>query len=154
MRFNLKKSNCNNIEIIDSPIASKDGEIINFGTNSFLNNASFGDSTSQIQTKDSIDSKKLITTSIHKILDVAGRDTVSFIKVDIEGGEETILTGLFEECFNNNYKLFLSFHYDWWQDKNLERYRKLFESAKSTSANGDIIEFIKKHPMGDIYFEF
>ena len=61
---------------------------------------------------------------------------ISLIKVDIEGGEEYILNDLYDIHIKNNTPLYISFHYLWWNDKNLNRFIFLSEQQKK-----NIIEF-------------
>ena len=70
-------------------------------------------------------------TAINIIINNINPNEISLIKVDIEGGEEFILNDLF--ILNAKYKmpLYISFHYDWWKDKNLNRFDFLTESQKN-----------------------
>lgn len=64
---------------------------------------------------------------------------ISLIKVDIEGGEENILNDLFDMRVKNNTPLYISFHYTWWKDKNLERFGFLSENVKNQIINNPFI---------------
>ena len=64
---------------------------------------------------------------------------ISLIKVDIEGGEENILNDLFDMRVKNNIPLYISFHYTWWKDKNLERFGFLSENVKNQIINNPFI---------------
>jgi hypothetical protein len=55
---------------------------------------------------------------------------ISLIKVDIEGGEEHILEQLLNMWNFHNVKLYVSFHYTWWSDKNLDRFGLLTNNNK------------------------
>lgn len=111
---------------------------IMFGKNKFMPNSKMNDSTSQIycDTDAHADSDAYLIKSItlQKIIQEYNIDPneISLIKVDIEGGEENILHDLFE--IHNSFKvpLFVSFHYDWWANKNLDRFPFLSENHKNS----------------------
>jgi len=60
---------------------------------------------------------------------------VSLIKVDIEGAEEYILTDLFKIHKLYNIPLYISFHYPFFKDKNLDRFPCLTETHKNIIRN-------------------
>jgi len=126
---NIKINKQNNIYIIEKAIFRISNSIINFGRNSADSNSKWGDSTSQIH--DSIhykDDISIITISLEDILNIQGEpDKISLIKIDIEGGEEYILQQILDFDYVNRY---VSFHYDWWKNKNLDRFIKLTNEQK------------------------
>jgi hypothetical protein len=83
--------------------------------------------------------------------------------VDIEGGEEAILEELFKYAKRYRWKLLVSFHYDWWVDKNIDRYSEVFSELQIVRAvpfsdkvvsNEDVAKYIVENPFGSLYFEF
>jgi hypothetical protein len=88
---------------------------------------------------------------------------VSFVKVDIEGGEEHILSDIIKLAEEYHWDLWISFHFDWWKDKNIDRFQNLFNNAidirfeslqnKITDPK-EVINLIKTHPFSSIYFKF
>jgi len=56
---------------------------------------------------------------------------ISLIKVDIAGGEEHILNDLLGICYKYNIAIYVSFHYTWWDDKNLDRFPLLSVDDKN-----------------------
>jgi FkbM family methyltransferase len=124
---NCKLNNLNNITVIDRAIYIKDDIDIKFGRNIFTK-AEWNTSTSQIliQEKDyAKDDFTLVKTiTLKSIIEKYNIDpnTISLIKVDIEGGEENILEELF--AFHQTYKvpLYVGFHVKWWKDKNINRF--------------------------------
>jgi FkbM family methyltransferase len=112
-----------NIDIENSAIYSESTNIL-FGPNSTSLRSQFNDSMSQIkltQTKDSDILTKTIT--LDQIIKKYNLNNLSLIKVDIEGGEEYSKL--------NNVPVYLSFHYDWWNDKNLDRFEYLNNDQKN-----------------------
>jgi len=149
LKANLESSNCNNVKIVENPVFSKSNVNLYFGCNSKIK-AVLGDSTSQLK-ENTTDNKdfEVLTVSIHDLL--KDLKDVSFIKVDIEGGEENIIPDLFEICKSNGYSLLISFHYGWWKDHNLERFEKYFNLASNEK---DISKFIKSNPFGSLFLTF
>jgi hypothetical protein len=70
------------------------------------------------------------TISLDKLLEKVGADEVSLIKVDIEGGEEFILDDLHRISELHKIPVYVGMHYNWWKDKNLDRFKFLTESQK------------------------
>jgi len=56
---------------------------------------------------------------------------ISLIKVDIEGGEEFILNDLYHLYSTYHIPLYISFHYDWWNNKDLDRFTFLSQEHKN-----------------------
>ena len=55
---------------------------------------------------------------------------IGLVKVDIEGGEENILHDLFFVYKAHKIPMYISFHYNWWNDKNLDRFDFLTDENK------------------------
>jgi len=66
---------------------------------------------------------------------------ISLIKVHIEGGEENILRQMYSIHKAHNINVYISFHYTWWVDKNLDRFEFLTDAQKTQ---------IIKHPFCSI----
>jgi FkbM family methyltransferase len=78
-----------------------------------------------------------------------GITNLSLIKCDIEGGEEHIMIQMLEYVLQHNIACYLSFHYAWWQDLNIERFESLFLKFK----DGDsITSKVKSSPFDSILF--
>jgi len=136
-------NNCNgNVKIIDKVLYSESNKLINFGINTFLN-GKLNDSTSQIN-----DTGELIQTiSFNDLVkDLNGLD-ISLIKVDIEGGEENILNDLF--AFHDLYDtpMYISFHVDWWNNKDLTRFKGLEKYVSKIKENPFISIFFYKNKL-------
>ena len=82
-------------------------------------------------------------TLIHKIdNNNINPSEISLIKVDIKGGEEFILNDLYYIHKKYSIPLYISFHYDWWKDKNLNRFDFLTESYKKSILNNPFISIL------------
>jgi len=140
--------NSTNITCINKAIYNIDNTDIYFGKNKFIENSKENDSTSQIySTNDSIDNdcyivKTITLASLCKEYNINTQE-VSLVKVDIEGGEENILEDLFQFHTTTQTPLYISFHYSWWNDKNLSRFPFLTETHK---------EHILQNPFVSILF--
>jgi hypothetical protein len=67
---------------------------------------------------------------------------ISLIKVDIEGGEEFILNDLYDIYSRYHIPMYISFHYSWWKDTNLNRFSFLTEEQKSTIIRDPFISLL------------
>jgi FkbM family methyltransferase len=146
LKLNMETNCANNYTLINKAIYNKDNIEIKFGKNKFMNNSKINDSTSQIYMEnESSDEFYLVeTTTIGTIIKnfQINISEIGLIKVDIEGGEEHILTDLCE--LNRMFKipLYISFHYDWWVDKNLDRFNFLTIEQKEKIMNDTFISII------------
>ena len=119
------KNNARNIECVNRAIYHTNGIKVCFDKNKFLPNSKLGDSTSQIINEtDTEDINTIDTINIKTLIkeyDVDPKE-ISLIKVDIEGGEEDILEDLYLLSKTHGIFLYVSFHYSWWKDKNIDRF--------------------------------
>lgn len=69
---------------------------------------------------------------------------ISLIKVDIGSGEEYILKDLHNLHSVNKVPLYVNFHYDEWNDKNLDRFEFLTQRQK---------DLIRNYPLCSILFD-
>lgn len=157
LQNNLKSSDCDNCSIIDKAIYSEKTKII-FGNNKF-NNSQLNSSMSQI--KSSITSQQdyeCETITLQEILqNVEGQD-IGLIKVDIEGGEEHILRDLITNFKERNIPTYISFHYSWWNNKNIDSFTDLLNSIpvynESFIRITNPVDYIKRNPFCSILFSF
>ena len=134
MSKNLKTNCKNNYTLINKAIYNVDNIELKFGKNKFLNNSKMNDSTSQIynDADDSCECYSVMSCTIQSVIyqhNINPQD-ISLIKVDIEGGEEYILRDLYFIHSIYNVPLYISFHYDWWKDKNLDKFTFLTDAHK------------------------
>jgi len=135
MMINLKTNCKNNYTLINKAIFNIDNIKIKFGKNIHLENSKMNDSTSQIYSDDTITNEYYLaeTITIENIIEKyqINVSEISLIKVDIEGGEENILNELFDMHVKYSIPLYISFHYTWWKDKNLNRFSFLSSNVKN-----------------------
>jgi len=142
------KINCDNTTLINRAIFNVNDTDIVFGKNQFLTNSSLNDSTSQISINTGIppqDGQYIIKTiTIKTIIETYNINPheISLIKVDIEGGEEHILDDLYAIHKEYNIPLYVSFHYSWWTNSNLDRFTFLTEAQKNTIIQYPFISII------------
>ena len=140
-------NNCidNNYTIINKAVFNEDNTTINFGKNIFMKDSKMNDSTSQIINKNSSYSTQVKTITIDSILKKYNIEpsSISLIKVDIEGGEENILNDLYYLYKNHKVPIYISMHYEWWKDNNLNRFSFLTQKNK---------DYIKNNPFADLLF--
>ena len=129
MMLNLKINCINNYTPINKVIFNIDDIKVKFGKNIHLKNSKMNDSTSHIYSDDITTDEYYLaeTITIGNIIQNYNINIseISLIKVDIEGGEENILDDLLDLNIKYNISLYISFHYSWWKDKNLDRFSYL-----------------------------
>jgi hypothetical protein len=111
-----------------------------------MNDSKMNDSTSQIygdyEISDDFYLAKTITLDTLIKMYKINPAEIGIIKVDIEGGEEYILNDLFE-IYNKYYiPMYISFHYIWWNDKNLDRFNFLTSDVKDKIRNEPFISIL------------
>lgn len=159
LKSNLKNNNCENVTIIEKAVFNNSVNKLFFGKNEYRLGEGHGDSTSQSKLNKTTDDDYLVETiTLSEILKLM--DNITFIKIDIEGGEEVILEDLFVLGVENNLKVWISFHYDWWLDKNIDRFNRLLSYVKCVTYNNNkmdktlLFETIKSNPFGSFLIEF
>jgi FkbM family methyltransferase len=135
MQTNLQTNCVQNYTLINKAIYNVDNVQVKFGKNKFLNDSKMNDSTSQIynnedSSNDFYLAETITLTSIIKKYQIEP-NTMGLIKVDIEGGEENILDELFYIHKTYNVPLYISFHYSWWNNLNLDRFDFLSADTKN-----------------------
>jgi FkbM family methyltransferase len=137
----IKNSFVNNDNIIgiNKAIYNKDGVDIMFGKNKNLENSRMNDSTSQIYNEDDNveNCYKIKTITIESIINEYKIDpnNISLIKVDIEGGEEYILEDLYNIYTKYKIPMYISFHYTWWKNKDLGRFKLITKEQRNLIIN-------------------
>jgi FkbM family methyltransferase len=133
---------------INKAIYNKDDVEIMFGKNKNLENSRMNDSTSQIYNEDDNveNCYKIKTITIESIINEYKIDpnNISLIKVDIEGGEEYILEDLYNIYTKYKIPMYISFHYTWWKNNDLERFKLISEEQRN---------FIINYPFESILYE-
>lgn len=155
LTLNLQASGCKNVSICARPV-SKLAQPVVFGARG----KALNESTSYI--KDTVDTigdsvvygipfKQLIHDYVYANKSIEGRK-ISFIKCDIEGGEENILEEILYFAYHNKTQAFISFHLDWWKNKKISDFENLFTFFKTNCPHSEICEYIRQNPYTSILF--
>jgi FkbM family methyltransferase len=119
---------------------------VHFGKNKFRSDALANDSTSQIQEQGSL-TYEVTTITLDKLLVNVKPETIGLIKVDIEGGEESILEELLQFHLIHKVPIYVSFHYSWWNNKNkLNTLTALFDQTNVAN----IVQTVRNSPFCSI----
>jgi len=154
LRMNLEASDCTNVTICEKPVEQMRRDVI-FGPRGSVLNESISylktnsDSSLDYTTK-SITFKQLVHDTVHANEKLASRK-ITFVKCDIEGGEETILEDVLHFAYYNKCPVHMSFHLDWWKTKKITDFDYLFKyfDVKNTSIE-NITEFLQAHPFASL----
>jgi len=132
--------NCTNVTLVPLAIYHLDDEKLHFGKNTFLPGSKLNDSTSQIQ-EQAAGTVSVTTIRVPTLLKryEVRNDRLALVKVDVESAEEFIL----DDLLDLPVPLYISFHYTWWKDKNLDRFSRLTSDQK---------ELIRQQPFTSILF--
>jgi FkbM family methyltransferase len=146
MAMNLQINCNNNYTLINKAIYNVDNIDIKFGKKKFIHNSTMNDFNSQIydDNETSNDYYLIKTITLKNLLEINNINPVeiSLIKVDIEGGEENILNDLYYIHQTYSIRLYVSFHYSWWKDKDLDRFVFLTEKQKQNIINNPFISLL------------
>jgi hypothetical protein len=140
MNINLQTNCQNNYTLINKVIYNIDNIKLKFEKKNNLNEFKINDN------EDSDNFYLIETTTIENIISSyqINPTEISLIKLDIKYGEENILTDLNNIYIKYNIPFYISFHYDLWEDKNLDRFDFLTNDQKKT---------IMENPFTSILFE-
>lgn len=157
LRSNLKASGCMNISISEKPIADMVKDVV-FGPrgSQILNDSMSCIKDVPYHSDDyvvrSTTFKQLIDDYVYNDENLKSKK-ISFIKCDIEGGEENIIEDLLSFALQNKAKVYLSFHTDWWTTKKITDFSALFKLFKTNCPQQDLCEYIQQNPFASILFE-
>ena len=130
--------NCRNVQLVQKAICAEGRpDSVLFGRNEDCPQHGWNASTSQARAAGVVvfeDDLLVPTTTLAAVLALA-QSPIDLVKVDIEGGEEDLIPELLAL---SGTPILLSFHYDWWKDKDLARFD--FED--------DLREAIRRLPFG------
>lgn len=161
---NLKASACPNVSICSKAISNIGQEVI-FGARAGFKGDMLNQSVSYI--KNSADSGQPVgndyivqTITFDALMqeyilknDHLKDRKVSFIKCDIEGGEEGILEDLLSFAFQGKCKVYMSFHLPWWKSKKITDFASLFKKFKTNCSEENVCQYLEQHPFGSVLFE-
>lgn len=156
LRKNLELSACHNVTICDYPVTA-DGRPVFFGSRKLALNSSMSyvkenKTTDSDYSIDSISFRELLKNYIDYNKEINAHK-VSFIKCDIEGGEEELLNELLEYARESGCKAYISFHYTWWKTKNIDAFAPLFMQFKTDCPASSVANYIKSHPFCSLLFQ-
>jgi FkbM family methyltransferase len=160
LQENLKASECANVSICDKPVSNVLKKVtfgprwggLNESTSCIKNdntNPTPNDASYEITT---ITLDELINNYVYTQQELKPYK-ITFIKCDIEGGEEDIIEDILNFCRHNSCKAHISFHITWWKTKKIEQFKDLFNLFKTNHSQTNIIEFLEKNPFESILFE-
>jgi len=133
---NIKDNFCENVTLHNKAFYNSKSNHVFFGVNNFQFEPIFGSSTSQTKTESSNDTDYMIETiNIYDIIKDVNPNNIGLIKVDIEGGDEDVFEELMIVGSKYGWKIWISFHYGWWKDKNVDRFTHLVPLIKKVSKN-------------------
>lgn len=147
---NLKASDCLNVCICYRPIA-KEKRVVIFGPR----DSRLNESTSSIQDKIRNENDYFVESlSFNDLVNEYRRskEGISFIKCDIEGGEEEIFEDILVFALKERCKVYISFHLEWWKNKDLTRFTPLFAQFHTNLCDENIINYIEKNPFESLLF--
>ncbi len=166
LKANLKTSQCYNTYVLGRPLHSTSAEVV-FGTNQYVphyREEGLGASTSQIKTSEFTQDDYVVETiTLSQINEIFPLSQVGFVKVDIEGGEEVILEDLISLAKQYNWELWISFHLDWWKNRNIYRFTEIFNNATDirvqsmqhkVSTSQELVHFLDRVPFASVYLKF
>jgi FkbM family methyltransferase len=128
---NIKDNKCDNVIPYNKAFFNSSVKNIYFGVNDFDFDSYLGSSTSHIKVnKNNVEDYQIETISILDIIQEVNPFEIGLIKIDIEGGDEDILDEVITVGSKYGWKLWISFHYGWWKDKNIKRFEYLIPLIK------------------------
>lgn len=160
LKNNLKTNSCNNVDVVEKVIYNNSKERVLFGHNPHTG-SQLGDSMSLSKiTSDNPNDYDIETITLESLISSYPKEKISFLKIDIEGGEEKIMDDLLDLGSTYGWKVWLSFHYGWWEDKDLSRFVNKFKNIKKILFRGeefkieDFPSYIVNNHLGTFYIEF
>src|SRR5579863_1573280 len=153
LRMNLHASGCTNVSICEQAVAGTE-QLVIFGPRG----PSLNESISYIKDKVNNENDYAVRTITVKQLlndyvydnEALNSRNISFIKCDIEGGEEDILEDILLFAYNNNCLVLMSFHLDWWKSKKVADFDNLFNRFRVSCPMASVSECVTQYPFASI----
>lgn len=161
LRLNLAASECNNVTICERPIAQTSKKFI-FGPRGDELNESISYIKEELGASPAHSNHDYVVRGlafkqlVHDYIyanDKLKSQKISFIKCDIEGGEENIIEDLLYFAYYNKARVYLSFHLNWWKSKKITDFEYLFKFFKTNCPVANICEYVNNNPFASLLFE-
>jgi FkbM family methyltransferase len=153
---NLEASKCHNVSICPQPVAATTGPVIFGPRGSRLNESisSIKEHATHVEDKllRPVTLKKIIYDYVHSNSALTSKK-ISFIKCDIEGGEEQILEDILHFCYHNQCSTYLSFHLTWWLHHTIRDFEPLFAHFETGFTPSDLCTHLESNPFASILFK-
>ena len=147
LKTNLLASNCFNARVLEQAISDKE-ETVYFGPNRDGTQC-FNTSMSQIKKERTCEVDiEGQTITFNKILELCDRP-IGLIKIDIEGGEENLVEPILKYAQENRTCVHLSFHINWWQNQDINRFAEIFGDRTN-----ELISLLKIQPFAAVFFDY
>lgn len=160
LKVNLKLSNCKNAVVCENPISNDCSKLV-FGPrnaggawNNLNHSTSYLKAVSDSKydyTKKCMTFKQIIYNYTYDM-----DKKVTFIKCDIEGGEDVILDDIFHYCLTTGASAYISFHLVWWKRcVDLQKYVpyfKYFDCYELYKQVDDVLTHVRKDQFCSILF--
>jgi FkbM family methyltransferase len=152
---NLAASECQNVTVCPFPVAESREDVF-FGPRGSRLNESISCMKSQPDSPldyvvKSLTFKQILFDHVYSNESLNGRK-ISFIKCDIEGGEEAILEDVLHFAYNNKVPVYMSFHLDWWRSKEIDSFKYLFKYFETGFSSDVLCSHIRANPFCSILF--
>ncbi len=146
LQQNIYLSGIQNITLIQKAVYHIPNTTVRFGKNEHIQ----GVDTSTQQIRES-GGYEVGTITLDEL--IAPYDSVGLIKIDIEGGEENIINDILRIYLERGIKIYLSFHYSWWKNKEtLFKLREVFQKCRTNLHHQNVVDYVLKNPFGSVLF--
>lgn len=153
---NLDASDCKNVTLCDQALTNANGYVFFGPRSAFSDSLNF--STSHVKEEpSSVNDFKAASINLDTFVsqyisknDALKDHPVTFIKCDIEGGEEAILKDVLVYADAHNCRVWMSFHYDWWKEKKITDFESELAHFYAICPKGDVCEYVQKNPFASV----
>ena len=151
---NLEASGCTNVTVCNKAISDTNG-VVFFGPRAAISDTlNFSTSYAKEESNSKNDYAVASITFDQFIKNyVKNNDAdhkITFIKCDIEGGEENILKDVLNFANENNCRVWMSFHYPWWNNKKMTDFKNELAHFYAICPKGDVCEYVDKEPFASV----
>jgi len=151
LRSNIEASGCADKVVVWPRPATLKEENLWFGPHATDAFGGKGLNTSMSQVKSTSNSNFDIlirSVSLDALIEACGTGLL-LIKMDIEGGEENMVEPLLRIARERQLCVHLSFHVDWWQNKDLSRFKDVFGDEYDI-----LVTKITANPFASYFFDY